>query len=53
MDVQHDINTWPDNCDIQYGDTNVKRSAKFQVDEISPILGFREYNDTRNLSTIR
>lgn len=45
--------SWPDNCDIQFGDKNVRRlTAEFQVDEISTIQGFREYKDTRVISSI-
>jgi len=40
--------SWPDNCDIQFGDKNVRRlTAIFQVDETSTIQGFREFKDTK------
>lgn len=40
--------SWPDNCDIQFGDKAVRRlTALFQVDETSTIQGFREYKDTK------
>ncbi|CAI6370461.1 unnamed protein product [Macrosiphum euphorbiae] len=45
--------SWPDNCDIQFGDKNVRRlTAIFQVDETSTIQGFRDYKDTRVISEI-
>jgi len=38
------INTWPDNCNIQYGDKNFRRlSAKCQTDEILTVRGLREF----------
>lgn len=48
LDVLDQTN-WPDNCDIQYGDSSVRRLVKiFQVDERSTIRGFREFKDTKN-----
>ncbi|XP_050066439.1 uncharacterized protein LOC126555582 isoform X3 [Aphis gossypii] len=45
--------SWLDNCDIQFGDKNIRRlTAIFQVDERSTIQGFREYKDTRVISSI-
>lgn len=45
--------SWPDNCDIQFGDKNVRRlAAVFQVDETLTIQGFREYKDTKVISSI-
>jgi len=38
--------SWPDNCDIQFGDKNVRRlTCIFQVNEVSTTQG--EYKDTR------
>lgn len=39
-------NNWPDSCDIQYGDTSIRRLSKiFKVDEQASVRGFREYKD--------
>jgi len=48
-----DAKNWPDDCDILYGDENIRRLAKqFQVDEISSVRGFRVFIDTKDSSKI-
>jgi len=40
------LNNWSDSCDIQYGDTSIRRLSKiFKVDEQASVRGFREYKD--------
>jgi len=47
------VKNWPDDCDILYGDENIRRLAKlFQVDEISSVRGFRMFIDTKDSSKI-
>jgi len=39
-------NNWPDNCDIQYGDTSIRRLTKFfKVNKQASVRGFYEYKD--------
>lgn len=48
-----DMKNWPDDCDVLYGDENIRRLAKqFQVDEVSSVRGFRMFIDTKNNSKI-
>jgi len=48
-----DPKNWPDQFDIQYGDSAVRRLANvFQVDERSTINGFREFKDLNYSSTV-
>jgi len=48
-----DPKNWPDQFDIQYGDSAVRRLANvFQVDERSAINGFREFKDLKDGSTV-
>lgn len=38
---------WPDNCDVQFGDENIRCLSKiFKVDKRASIRGFREYKES-------
>lgn len=44
---------WPDDCDVLYGDENIRRLAKqFQVNEISSVRVFRMFINTKDSSKI-
>lgn len=48
-----DMKNWPDDCDVMYGDENIRRLAKqFQVDEVSSVRGFRMFLDSKSNSKV-